>query len=149
MLPTHASITFVPAKNSTNAYVSIRKEVDEDIYDIISEFFDQTFKRNGKLSQWIVKASEAHDICLEVDRLIEEFDNEDDESDDELIQEALRRRYKSQSSGKVIDDEQIEDSDVEHVTSLSRRLRHIYRLIDALSRRVQHLESNQVSIDSD
>ena len=147
MLPTHAHLTFVAGKSNGNAIVSIRKDVDDDTADVIEEFFDKHFKRNGKFLQWIIKADEAHDICVEVDRVIEEFDNEEDESDDELIQEALKRRYKSKSTGKVIADEEVEDSDVEHVTSVCRRLRHIYaqhnvllKMIMQLTARVEELE---------
>ena len=147
MLPTHAHLTFAAGKSNGNAIVSIRKDVDEDTADVIEEFFDKHFKRNGKFSQWIIKADEAHDICVEVDRVIEDFDNEEDESDDELIQEALKRRYKSKSTGKVINAEEVEDSDVEHVTSVCRRLRHIYsqhnvllKMIMQLTARVEELE---------
>jgi len=147
MLPNHAYISFTNIKNSPNAIVSIRKETDDDTYECISEFFDDNFKRNGKHSQWLVKADEAHGICTEVDRLIEEMDNEEDESDDELIQEALSRRYKTASEGKVDTRELVEDSEDEHIIGLSRRLRHIYaqlatitKALTDLTSRVEYLE---------
>jgi hypothetical protein len=136
-LPTHSLVSFVMVnKSSSNAIVSIKKEVDDDTYDIIAEFFDDNLKRNSsKVSnQWLIKADEAHDICGEIDKLIEEADNREDESDDELIQEALARRFHSESSGKVIEQESVDDSEDEDVISLSRRLRHLYKRIQQLER---------------
>jgi hypothetical protein len=129
MLPTHSLLTFIPAKSGQKALVHIKKEVDDDTYNLLVDFFDENFKRNGKASQWVIKASEAKDLCLEVEKILDE-----EESDDELIQEALARRFKSQSSGKHIDKETVDDSEDEDVISLSRRLRHIYTMLDKINK---------------
>jgi len=129
MLPTHSLLTFIPAKTGQNALVQIKKEVDDDTYNLLVDFFDENLKRNGKASQWIIKSNEAKDLCLEVEKILDE-----EESDDELIQEALARRFKSQSSGKHIEKETVDDSEDEDVISLSRRLRHIYTVLDKINK---------------
>lgn len=116
----------------------IKKDVDDDTYRIIAQFLDENFKRNGKNPQWFVKASEANDLCQAVDDIINDIDQ--DESDDELIRETLARRFKSQSSGKVIEENNVEDSEDEDVVSLSRRIRFLYRVIDKLKGRIEELE---------
>ena len=149
MLPNHAYLNFTSAKNGT-AIVSIHKETDDDTYDILSEFLDNNFKRIGKSSQWALRADEAHELCAEVDKLLEDVDNEEDESDDELIQEAMARRFKTHSEHKVDERELVDDSEDEHIIGLSRRLRHIYAklkaqqsLIDDLMSRIEYLETMQ------
>ena len=147
MLPNHAYLNFAATKQPQNAIVTIRKETDEDTFEEIAEFLDENFKRINKSAQWAIKADEAHALCAEVDKILEELDNEDDESDDELIQEAMARRFKTVSEGKVDERELVEDSEDEHIIGISRRLRHIYgklqkmqKTIDALTDRVAYLE---------
>lgn len=137
VLPTHSLISFIPGKNNS-AIVSIKKDTDEDSFDALVDFFDTNFNRNGKNMQWFIKSSEADELCKAVDEIMQEMDQ--DESDDELIQEALARRFKSQSSGKRIEDEHVEDSEDEDVISLCRRVRHMYTLINDLAKRIQALE---------
>lgn len=134
MLPTHDIIVFNPTKSSGLSLVSVKKEVDDELFNILSSFFDDNFKRNGKNSQWFVKTEDAAALCHQIDKMVEDIDDEEDESDDELIQEALARRFKSESSGKVIEEHTLEDSEDEDVISLSRRIRHLYKVIDELKR---------------
>jgi hypothetical protein len=140
MLPNHAFITFATTKQPQNAIVTIRKEIDEDISNEIADFLDENFKRINKSHQWMIKADEAHALCAEIDKIVEEIENEDDESDDELIQEAMARRFKTVSEHKVDDRELVEDSEDEHIIGISRRLRHIYNKIHKLTLRVEELE---------
>lgn len=67
-------------------------------------------------------------------------DEDDESSDDEMIQSVLQHRIKSESSGKCVSDEFISDSDNEDVVNFSRRLRHIYVIIKDLRSRIVELE---------
>jgi hypothetical protein len=138
MLPSHHILHFTPAKNGSNALVSVKKEIDDETFALIASFLDQNFKRNGKHEQWLVKADEATDLCHAVEDIVD--DVEDDEADDELIQQALGRRFKSQSSGKIIEEEKVDDSEDEDVISVGRRLRHVYRRLHELEKRLEQLE---------
>jgi hypothetical protein len=64
----------------------------------------------------------------------------DDSSEDELIQQTLTRKLKYESSQKVIEEEDIENSDLEDVISMCRRVRHLLRANKQLSDRVRELE---------
>lgn len=139
MLPNHSILTFVSAKSSGNALVHIKKEVDDETYNIVSQFLDDNFKRNGKNAQWIIKADESDDLCSAVDDILN--DMEQDGSDDELIQEALARRFKSESSGKHIEEDKVDDSEDEDVVSICRRLRHLYNLVKKQEARIADLEA--------
>lgn len=120
------------AKKPSNTEVIIRKEVEAEVNEVISSFLNENFKKNEKNS-WVVRTSELDDLCIEIDNLfIESSSTEEDEEsseDDELIQEVLKRRFKSESDGKVISDLEVVDSEDEDVISLSRRLRHMYTLL--------------------
>jgi hypothetical protein len=142
MLPTHQYLTFVAGKTAGNALIGVRKDTeDEDIYKLIVTFLDDNFKRvSPKSLQWFCKADESYQICSEIDRVLEELENEEDESDDELIQEALARRYKSPSSNKHIEDENVEDSESETMIKHSRRLRHIYSTMKSLREDIKKLQ---------
>jgi hypothetical protein len=66
---------------------------------------------------------------------IEDEGNEEDDSessDDELIQEVLQRRLKSESENLLIEEDNIQNSDDEDVISLSRRLRYVLKELDKL-----------------
>lgn len=65
---------------------------------------------------------------------IEHEENEDDSesSDDELIQEVLQRRLKSESENLLIEEDNIQNSDDEDVISLSRRLRYVLKELEKL-----------------
>ncbi len=64
----------------------------------------------------------------------------EEESEDELIQEVLSRRIKSESDHKIIEETTVDDSDYEDVVSLSRRLRHIYSVLNQLTLTVHKLQ---------
>lgn len=73
----------------------------------------------------------------------EEHDSDEESSDDEMIQAVLARKMKSESSGKIIDAEKIDDSDEEDCVSHSRRFRHLYAIIENLRSRVVELETSK------
>jgi hypothetical protein len=76
----------------------------------------------------------------------ESYPSEDeDSSDDELIQNVLARRLMSESSQKVIDMEAIPNSDEEDCVSYSRRLRHVYGVVESLRQRIKTLEDAVVA----
>jgi hypothetical protein len=63
---------------------------------------------------------------------VEEDEENSESSDDELIQEVLQRRLKSESENLIIEEDKIDNSDDEDVISLSRRLRFIYKELQEL-----------------
>ena len=139
VLPTHSAISFIPHKSGAHVLVTIKKDTDPEDADMLIEFLDENFKRNGKTSnQWIVKSDEVEDLVNAIDDVLSGAN--EDESDDELIQEALARRFKSQSSGKHIEEDNVNDSEDEDVISLCRRMRHLYKVIGALKQQVTTLQ---------
>jgi DNA-directed RNA polymerase specialized sigma54-like protein len=120
-------LQFVAVKDSSNSLVSLKKDLDETIEDILTDFLNHNFKRSK--SAWTVKTAEIKDICEEIEGILatpESGTSSEEEEDDELIQEVLKRRFKNESSGKVIEDDKIVDSEDEDVISLARRIRHLY-----------------------
>jgi hypothetical protein len=120
-------LQFVAVKDSSNSLVSLKKDLDETIEEIITDFLNHNFKRSK--SAWTVKTAEIKDICEEIETILatpESGTSSEEEEDDELIQEVLKRRFKNESSGKVIEDDKIVDSEDEDVISLARRIRHLY-----------------------
>ena len=120
-------LQFVAVKDSSNSLVTLKKDLDETIEDILTDFLNHNFKRSK--SAWTVKTAEIKDICEEIEGILatpESGTSSEEEEDDELIQEVLKRRFKNESSGKVIEDDKIVDSEDEDVISLARRIRHLY-----------------------
>lgn len=64
----------------------------------------------------------------------------DDSSEDELIQQTLTRKLKYESSQKIIDEEGIENSDLEDVISMCRRMRYLLQANRQLSEKIRELE---------
>ena len=145
MLPKHSILNFASlSKNSENALCSIRDDLDDDAsYGVLVGFMDDNFKRNKKdKEEWLVKIKEIDALCFEVEDIMKDLDNEEDEEDDELIQEALARRFKSQSSGKCIEEDKLDDSEDEDTVSLCRRMRYLYKVIAELKRENAELRAN-------
>jgi hypothetical protein len=69
----------------------------------------------------------------------EEHDHSSDD-DDELLQKTLCRKVMSESSQKVISDEEIINSDSEDVVSINRRMRHLYSVIKEQRTQIKKLE---------
>jgi hypothetical protein len=116
-------------------------EDDSEVLYKMLKNFNPIKKNNGiivpKKYKNEVKDVYAKFITIEDEEIeeVEEEDENSDSSDDELIQEVLARRLKSESENLTIDEGKIENSDDEDVISLSRRLRFIYK-------ELQHLKSN-------
>ena len=66
----------------------------------------------------------------------EDESDSDSTTDDELIQKALARRMKSEPSNIVIDNDNISDSEMEDVLSLSRRFRYILNRLDNIEKKL-------------
>jgi hypothetical protein len=147
MFPEHDVIKFLPSKSAPKGFciLGIKSEIPDEVFNFICEFCDDNFKRVSKdISQWYVKSDECEAILNTIDENLEQPEEEDaEQSDDELIQEALARRFKSESSGKTIEDETLPDSEDEDVVSMGRRMRHLYTRIGELTKRVSELEKGK------
>jgi hypothetical protein len=146
MYPEHDLVKFLSSKTAPKGYcvLVIRNDIPDEVFQFISELCEENFKRVTKdAPQWFVKSDECEAILHTIDENLEHEDSEDEESDDELIQAALARRFKSESSGKHITEEQVDDSEDEDVVSLSRRLRHLYGKVADLTKRVNDVENNK------
>lgn len=146
MFPEHDYIKFLNSKTAQKGYCAlvIRNDIPDEVFQFITEFCDENFKRISKdAPQYYVKIEDCDAILQTIDENLEHEDSEDEESDDELIQAALARRFKSESSGKHITEEQVDDSEDEDVVSLSRRLRHLYGKVAELSKRVSDVEKKK------
>ena len=67
----------------------------------------------------------------------EDDSDSDSTTDDELIQKALARRMKSEPSNIIIDNDNISDSEMEDVLSLSRRFRYILNRLDNIEKKLK------------
>ena len=112
-------------------------EDDSEVLYKMLKNFNPIKKNNGiivpKKYKNEVKDVYAKFITIEDDEIeeVEEDHENSDSSDDELIQEVLSRRLKSESENLTIDSK-IDNSDDEDVISLSRRLRFIYKELQQL-----------------
>jgi hypothetical protein len=66
---------------------------------------------------------------------------ESDETDDEYIQKTLARRLTSESQQLEIEKDYVSDSQNEDPISTVRRMRHVYKLIKGLTKRIEALEN--------
>ena len=148
MFPEHDLVKFLPSKTAPKGYcvLSLKADIPDDVFNYLGSFMEDNFKRVSKdVSQWYVKSDECEAILASIDENLEPEEDQE-ESDDELIQEALARRFKSESSGKSIVDDKVEDSEDEDVVSVSRRMRHLYTQIQDLTKRVGELERNKKAV---
>ena len=104
---------FNPVKK--NDGIIILKKFKNEVKEIYNEY---------------LSISNEDDIEQEENEENEEDDSES--SDDELIQEVLQRRLKSDSENLLIEEDNIQNSDDEDVISLSRRLRYVLKELDNL-----------------
>jgi uncharacterized protein with von Willebrand factor type A (vWA) domain len=77
----------------------------------------------------------------ESERSGSEDESDEDSSDDELIQMTLTRKLKYESSQKCIEEDNIENSDLEDVVSMCRRIRYLLKVNRQLSERIRELEN--------
>ena len=144
-LPTHPYFIFKEA-DSKFYEVSIREIEDKDLEHDIRGMMNANFDTEKKDKQrvWLVAKSDLKQFLEAIAQLEKGDDNEEDQSDsdtdttdDELIQKALARRMKSESSSTVIEDNAISDSEMEDVLSLSRRLRYLMKRIDTIEKHLK------------
>jgi hypothetical protein len=84
VLPTHSVLYFVtPNKPKfVSVFVQIKKEIDDETFEIISKFLDDNFKRAPKskqILQWVVDVNLANELCHEIDKIMTEINNEESE----------------------------------------------------------------------
>ena len=129
--------------------VSLKKESDE-----WQDFLDDALDYSKEAKSWIIKVDELEEFRNLLENINEEkkskkessseeesSSSDSDSTDDELIQKTLSRRLKSESRQLVIEEENVEDSLDEDVISTTRRLRHVYKLIRDLRKRIEVLEN--------
>ncbi len=115
--------------------VVIDKKISKELYDFLDEFCSQGCKQGKK--GWLLKRVEADRFLSAVETAVFDFENpsepesesSESDTDDECIQQVLARRLVSESTMDVIDDDNIEDSEMEDVVSLCRRTRGIYKVL--------------------
>ena len=61
-------LQFVAVKDSSNSLVTLKKDLDETIEDILTDFLNHKFKRSK--SAWTVKTAEIKDICEEIENIL-------------------------------------------------------------------------------
>jgi hypothetical protein len=143
-LPTHPYFNF---KESDSKFyeVSIREIEDKDLEHNIRGMMNTNFdtEKRDKVRVWLVAKSDIKHFLEAIDHLEkgedneEEIESESDSTDDELIQKALSRRMKSESSSTLIEENAISDSEMEDVLSISRRLRYIMKRLDIIEKHLK------------
>ena len=66
----------------------------------------------------------------------------DEEENEETIQQVLARRFKSESTQSVIEDDTIENSEDEDVISNSRRIRYLLKELNNLKNKINDLKQS-------
>ena len=66
----------------------------------------------------------------------------DDEENEETIQQVLARRFKSESTQSVIEEDTIENSEDEDVISNSRRIRYLLKEFNILKNKINDLKQS-------
>ena len=148
----HKYITISPL-NKKFYKVQLKKQDLEDDYEYDEEdewrsFLEDALEYSKEHSCWVVNKKEISDFLQLIKNVEEKFKNDNDEeseeessddTDDELIQKTLARRLKSQSKQYEIEEDYISDSQLEDVSSLSRRLRYLYSTVKVLTKRVDEI----------
>ena len=133
----------------------ISKKYEDDLHQIIRESRRSRRPRNDeqKYSR-IKKETKSHShgkdekLADSTDESSSEHEkSEDESSEDEMIQLALARKLKYESSQKVIEEDNIDNSDLEDVISMCRRIRYLLGVNRQLSQRVRELEKMIVKED--
>ena len=125
-------------KNEEHKYSRIKKHESTD--------HSGKSESSGKNEAWSEKNKSGHhsrssrSSRSSEDSGSEHSEDSDDSSEDELIQQTLTRKLKYESSQKVIEEENIENSDLEDVISMCRRIRHLLQANRQLSERIRELE---------
>ena len=165
---THPYILITSYNKKFSKITMNKSMVEEDDYDTWRDFLDDVLEYSKEHRCWVLNNSELEDFIYMVknankkkERRSHSSDNdesyseessesssssdssssEDSDIDEETIQKALARRLKSESKQLEIDSHNVSDSEMEDVISTVRRLRHLYRIIDKLTLRVEELEA--------
>ena len=142
-LPVHPFLIFRETKDKKNYELTLNELEDKDLEHNLRSMMNANLstEKRDKGRVWILERKDLDNFLEAVEELqkgeLEDDDEEESDSstDDELIQKALARRMKSESSSDVISEDHISDSEMEDVLSLSRRLRY-------LMSRVQRIEKH-------
>lgn len=145
-LPSHTYLTFKEYAEDDKFYEIYLndiadKDLEHDIRCMMNASLDS--EKRDKHRCWLLSKKDVNNFFEAIeelekeDRKEEESDSSSDSStDDELIQKALARRMKSESSSTVIEEYNISDSEMEDVLSLSRRLRYVLKRLDYLEKQL-------------
>lgn len=135
-LPSHPFFTFKSIDKKFYE-ISISKIEDKNIHDKIIDMMNNVLHTNNldKVQKWLLPKSDVSSFLdaiykIEHPELNEDNDipiesDSDSTTDDELIQKALARRMKHETGTTCIKEDNISDSEMEDVLSISRRLRFI------------------------
>jgi hypothetical protein len=143
-LPTHPYLTFKEYAEDDHFYeiylVELEdKDLEHNIRSMMNASLDS--EKREKCRCWLLAKKDVTSFIEAVKEIEQEDDKSEDESDsttdDELIQKALARRMKSETSSTVIEDTNISDSEMEDVLSLSRRIRYLMRRISYLEKQLE------------
>lgn len=126
-----------------------KSKIDE-LDDIINECGSRAKRSHRKYNSSKEKADEEC-VKSEESRNEESSDSSDDsdDTDDEMIKVALARKIMSESSGKSIENDYVNDSNEEDVVSMCRRFRHVYSLLNKMNVRIKTLEQIVYDKNSD
>ena len=114
------------------------------------DFLNETLDFSKEYDCWVVNNKEVNNFIKLVENVGHDYTSEESSSDsssdesstdDELIQKTLTRRLTvSKSKQGIIDEDNVSDSELEDVVSLTRRLRYLLKINNNLLNRVEHLE---------
>lgn len=117
-------------KTEEQKYSRIKKQEDNGKEEASSHEKREAWSEKDKTSKKHSRSSSSES----------DHSDEDESSEDELIQQTLARKLKYESSQKVIEEEDIENSDLEDVISMCRRVRYLLKANKHLSERIRDLE---------
>jgi hypothetical protein len=149
-LPNHTLLFF---KERDNSFYEIKlkhlddKNLEYSIRTLLNEILEYEKITNDRI--WLLHTKDLKTFLESINDLEKDYyyrlnnpssseDDSDSDSttDDELIQKALARRMKSEPSNIVIDNDNISDSEMEDVLSLSRRFRYILNRLDNIEKKL-------------
>lgn len=156
---------FYPLKGKLSAFAigavlkdQIKKQKDNNAIDVLVDFLEDNFRKvkiqnnfyayGVKIKAYDEFIKTCHEILQDPDSSmmdLEETDSSGSDSDNELIQQVLARRMKRDTtSKKSIIDNDLDDSDMEDVVSISRRYRWLKHKLSTLENRLSILENNNL-----
>lgn len=143
----------VKPRDIRNVNIFIKEGIDESAAENVKSLCEAQLKLDKKLNAFVLKKTDLDEFLEAVDEIApmkaspsetnEVEDDDDDESseDDATIQLVLTKNLKHKSSGEIITETNVSDSELEESISLSRRLRHVYAKLSELEKRLAALEN--------